>query len=305
MQTFSIVLEQLIQFGLILMIGMILAKTEVIHEDFLGEFSKIITKCLLPIFIFYSSYHGNSSEQLIKDMPVLIFATGMYLVLAVIFKILAKGLRLKGEREGAFQALFVFGNIGFIGIPLIQTLYQGEGMIYVALFSIVDQLTLWTYGIYLTDYHSKKINLKNFVNPAVTAVILAIVCILTGIKLPNVIENTLSTVGRASTATCMIYLGALFYFSNVKSVLKEKELYLGILIKMILFPICFGEVLKVFGVVSDMRGTMILIAGLPTMTVIPMLVKNGGNEGEYATGITMVTLTASLVTLPLISLILL
>lgn len=39
MQTFSIVLEQLIQFGIILIIGMVLAKTEVIHEKFLSEFS--------------------------------------------------------------------------------------------------------------------------------------------------------------------------------------------------------------------------------------------------------------------------
>ena len=305
MQTFSIVLEQLIQFGIILIIGMVLAKTEVIHEKFLSEFSKIITKCFLPIFIFYSSYHGNSREQLIKDMPVLILAAGMYLALAILFKVLAKALGLKEDRGKAFQALLVFGNIGFIGIPVIQTLYQGEGMIYVALFSIVDQLTLWTYGIYLTDHHGKKMNPKNFVNPAVIAVILAIACILTDLQLPSVIENTLSIVGRTSTATCMIYLGALFYFSNVKDVLKEKELYIGILIKMIIFPICFGEVLKFFGIVSDMRGTMILIAGLPTMTVIPMLVKNGGNEGEYATGVTMMTLVASLITLPLISFILL
>ena len=149
MQTFFIVLEQLIQFGIILIIGIILAKTEVIHEKFLGEFSKIITKCFITIFIFYSSYHGNLREQLLKDMPVLILAAGMYLALAVLFKILAKALGLKEERGKAFQALFVLGNIGFIGIPLIQTLYQGEGMIYAALFSIVDQLTLWTYEFIL------------------------------------------------------------------------------------------------------------------------------------------------------------
>ena len=82
-------------------------------------------------------------------MPVLILAAGMYLALAVLFKILAKALGLKEERGKAFQALFVFGNIGFIGIPLIQTLYQGEGMIYAALFSMVDQLTLWTYEFIL------------------------------------------------------------------------------------------------------------------------------------------------------------
>ena len=72
---------------------------------------------------------------------------------------------------------------------------------------------------------------------------------------------------------------------------------------MIVFPVCFGSVLGFFHIADDMKKTMILIAGLPTMTVIPMLAKNGGNEGEYAAGITMVTLAASLFTLPLLSLI--
>lgn len=305
MEAFSVILGQLIQFCLMLMMGIVLAKTGVLHEKFLGEFSKIITKCLLPALIFYSSYHGNSREQLIRDIPVLFIAAGMYLALAVLFRGLAKILKLVGERRKVFQALFVFGNIGFIGIPLIQALYQNEGMIHVALFSVVDQLVLWTYGVSLTDSRSKRMNPVNFVNPAAIAVVLSIICILANIHLPKVIENTLATVGQASTATCMIYLGALFFFSDIKSVLKEKELYVGILVKMIVFPICFGAVLGLFPIAGDMRKTMILIAGLPTMTVIPMLAKNGGNEGEYATGITMLTLAASLFTLPLLSLIIL
>lgn len=303
METFSVILEQLIQFCLLLMMGIVLAKTGVVHEKFLGEFSKIITKCLLPVLIFYSSYHGNSREQLIRDIPVVFIAAGMYLALVVLFWGLAKILKLKGEKEKVFQALFVFGNTGFIGIPLIQALYQNEGMIYMALFSVIDQLILWTYGIYLTDSRNKRMNLVNFVNPAAIAVVLSIICILADIRLPKVLESTLATTGQASNATCMIYLGALFFFSDIKSVLREKELYIGILIKMIVFPICFGSVLGFFHIADDMRKTMILIAGLPTMTVIPMLAKNGGNEGEYAAGITMVTLAASLFTLPLLSLI--
>lgn len=305
METFFIILEQLIQFSLMLMLGIILAKTEVVQEHFLNDFSKIITKCLLPVFIFYSSFHGNSREQLVRDLPVLILALGMYLALGILFWWIAKSLKMTEEKGKVFQALFIFGNIGFIGIPLIQSLYKSEGMIYVALFSIVDQLTLWTYGIYLTDNQKNKMNPTRFFNPAVVAVILALTFIIAGIHLPSVIENTLMKVGQASTATCMIYLGAVLYFSNIKKILKEKELYIGIIIKMLVFPICFGKILGFFNIADNMQGTMILIAGLPTMTVIPMLAKNGGNQGDYATGITMLTLIASLFTLPLLSLIIL
>ena len=54
-----------------------------------------------------------------------------------------------------------------------------------------------------------------------------------------------------------------------------------------------------------MSESITLIAGLPAIIVIPMMAKNGEAEGEYSTGITRLTLAASLVTLPLISLILL
>lgn len=39
---------------------------------------------------------------------------------------------------------------------------------------------------------------------------------------------------------------------------------------------------------------------LPVMTVVPMVVANNGKEYEYATGITVVTLVASIVTIPLV-----
>ena len=39
---------------------------------------------------------------------------------------------------------------------------------------------------------------------------------------------------------------------------------------------------------------------LPVMTVVPMIVAQRGNEGDYAAGITVATLVASVVTIPLV-----
>lgn len=43
-----------------------------------------------------------------------------------------------------------------------------------------------------------------------------------------------------------------------------------------------------------------IIMALPVMTVVPMVVANNGKEYEYATGITVVTLVASIVTIPFV-----
>lgn len=306
MASISIVSNQLIQFFLMLLMGYLLARFKVVQENFLEGLSRIVTKLLLPVFIFYSTYYGNTRKMVVEGMPVLAYAAGMYCVLMVIFFLLAKYLRLQGERKRVYQALFIFGNVGFVGIPLIQALYPDIGMVYIAMFSIIDQLLLWTYGIWLTDSHGGgKINPRNFINPAVIAILLAVFCILAEVRLPLVLVNTAATVGRASTATCMIYLGALFYFSDLRNVLREKELYIGILVKMIMFPIVFWQVLCRTGINSEMQGTLVLVAGLPTMTVIPMFAKNGGGEGEYAIGVTMITLAACLVTLPILSILVL
>lgn len=47
---------------------------------------------------------------------------------------------------------------------------------------------------------------------------------------------------------------------------------------------------------------MVAIMALPIMTVVPMIAKQNGHEGDYAAGMTVVTLVASAVTIPLVQL---
>ena len=50
----------------------------------------------------------------------------------------------------------IYGNVGFLGIPLLSAAFPERGGLYIALFSIIDQLVLWTYGMYLTTPGEKR-----------------------------------------------------------------------------------------------------------------------------------------------------
>ena len=84
-------------------------------------------------------------------------------------------------------------------------------------------------------------------------------------------------------------------------VLKRPELYVGIVVKMIVLPVVVGHLIAMTEIFpGQMVLALAIIMALPVMTVVPMMVANNGKEHEYATGITVVTLVASIVTIPLV-----
>ncbi|MDO5416362.1 MAG: AEC family transporter [Lachnospiraceae bacterium] len=300
MTLFEITINQLTQFFMMLVAGYFMAKIKLVRQEALGDLSKLITKVFLPAAIFSSTYNGADRKMLLEGLPVLGLTALMYLFLTVTFFLISKLLQMKGEKAKVFQALFIFGNTGFVGLPLLQALYPQNGVLCLALFSVIDQMILWTYGIYLTDNkNSRSIDFKKFLNPALIVLVFTCIFILLDIKIPSVVRDTVGTMGKACTAVCMIYLGALACFSDIGKAVKSKEVYVGIAVKMIIFPLLVCTAVSGMKMLDgDMRNSLVILSALPTMTAIPVLVQNGGNEGEYAIGATMLTFIAGMATLP-------
>lgn len=302
MNSFMVILEQLVSFFLMMLVGYIAAKKRVTTREFLDRLATLIMKLLLPIMIFSNMMNGTSRAQLAGDLPALFMVAAIYGSLVVIFAIIARLLRLPKERADIFQAVFVFGNVGFIGLPLMLSVSPAHGGIYSALVSIIDQSLFWTYGLYLTTPRGKShFDWKNFINPAVCGIVLAILLLLCDLHIPDILENGLLKIGSAATPLSLIYMGGLLCFCNWTPVLRQKELYLGIVVKMILFPILFFAVVSQFVTNTDMTHTVSLIAGLPTMVAVAMFAQSTRKEGDYALGTVLATTVASLITLSIVS----
>lgn len=302
MNSFMVIFEQLVSFFLMMLVGYIAAKKRVTTREFLDRLATLIMKLLLPIMIFSNMMNGTSRAQLAGDLPALFMVAAIYGSLFVIFAIIARLLRLPKERADIFQAVFVFGNVGFIGLPLMLSVSPAHGGIYSALVSIIDQSLFWTYGLYLTTPRGKShFDWKNFINPAVCGIVVAILLLLCDLHIPDILENGLLKIGSAATPLSLIYMGGLLCFCNWTPVLRQKELYLGIVVKMILFPILFFAVVSQFVTNTDMTHTVSLIAGLPTMVAVAMFAQSTRKEGDYALGTVLATTVASLITLSIVS----
>ena len=253
--------------------------------------------------IFINTVNGVERKTLFHSLSIFLIAGIMYICLFLLSYISGIFFHLHGNHRQLYSAMSVFGNVGFMGIPIVTSIYPENGILYVSVFSIVDQLFLWTLGVKLTAPEGEgKFDLKKLVNPASIGIIVALFMILTGLKLPTLLNTGLQKIGSTATPLAMIYLGGIFACVPMKNGLRRGELYGIVFAKMLLVPMIMYGMMGAFGIAGDVRLTIALIAGMPVMASIAMMVTS--SDSEYAMGGIFITTICSLVTLPLVCLIL-
>ncbi len=308
MEQFFIVLNQIGIFLILIIFGILAVKFGILDEHSLGSVSKLVMRMALPAYIFINTAEGATRQGLAESLLVIPLAIALYLMLFLLSLLLEKVFHLKGNRGHVFRAIVMFGNVGFMGIPLVVELYPDTALLYISLFTILDQGLFWTYGVSLTkpvSEQKEKIslkNLKNLLSPALVAIVGATVLVLLNIHLPKLLTTTLSKLGTASMPLSLLYIGGMLSMTDVRKVLRCGELYAEIGLKMLVLPIAFFLVMKLCQVPTDMAGTMTFLTGLPAINMVAMLSKNNGSDGDYAVCAVMMTTLACLVTLPLVSL---
>ena len=151
MGQFAIMVGQLVGFFIMLMVGYGCVRLRFYGQTALDGMCSLLLNVLIPLLVFSNAMAGADRAQVEANWGAMLLTAVMYALLILVFRLVAWALRLKGSRSHVFQAALIFGNAGFIGIPIIMALWPHEGAIYVALMSIVDQTLLWTYGVWLGE----------------------------------------------------------------------------------------------------------------------------------------------------------
>jgi len=301
-----IIVNQVIIFAILMLIGFIASKTKVICQDGLAHLARFIVKIILPSLIFaVVAGSGVMMKDFVESFNFIIAVILLFLFLPILGLIIAKFFGLKGKSFNIFIPLTTFGNMGFIGIPLINEVFKDPlAGVSITIYTLVDMSLLWTFGVYMCSRHlstnSIKDAIKNMINPTTIALFIAIVVLILDVKLPRVLTETIYGIGGTSKYLTMIYLGAALSFMDHKGVLKKIDIFALVVLKMIFVPVVFYGIFKSY-LPTVQLGILAIVAGLPTMTTVVMLAKAYGSDDHLATETIFVTTISCLFTIPLVS----
>lgn len=301
MTTFEILLQQIGLFVIYILAGVILVRTKVLNKETLEPISKFVIKMALPVMIFINIIDGVNHEILSGLWPIILIAAGFYVVMFLVSLWMTKFFHLGENRAGIYQAMMLFGNIGFMAVPVISNVFPGNGILYVSVFMIFDQFMLWTLGVKLTTrMGSGRFDPKKLINPATVAILIGMILMLTEVRIPSLLDTGLQKIGATASPLAMIYIGGIFAELPLKKYLKEISLYGIVLVRMLLAAILMFLVLGFFPVNEEIRLAMALITGMPTMTAVVMMANASGLDGDYALGGVFITTVCGIVTLPFV-----
>lgn len=308
MEHFRIILNQEIVFIITIAIGYMVFKLRLLEKDSLQTLSSLFSNVTLPFLILVNTVEGAARKDLTSSFYVIAIEIAMYVVLISFNRLMIRLCRLRENRARIYLLSASFGNMGFVGIPLIMSVYGQRAMIYVSLFTLVDQALLWTYGVSLSHpYDSSeaklrfdKSTLKKLLNPPLIATICALILISFNLKFPASVGTAFRNISNASIPLPFLYLGGMLAISDCGKILKEWPVYVIAVSKMLIFPVVLFVCLRCFGLNSEVNGVFLVLAGLPCLAVAPMLAKENGSDETLATAATSLTTVASIITFPIL-----
>lgn len=295
-----IILNKILGLFLIILIGVYGTKKEIITEEVNKGLRKILLEITLPLLIV-NSFTFTFDDSMKKNVFMAFIYSAIFMLIGGIISYVFL-MPLKSEKKKILHFANVFSNCGFIGFPLINSIYGAEGVVYTSIFNMIFTIALWTYGVMIFTNSISKENIKKvFVNPAVIAVYIGIIIMVFKISLPTFIIDTTKIVGDMTAPISMIIVGSILSKVKIKDIFKEISIYYGALIKLIIIPSILYLISLLIKDRSNVINTLIILQGMPAAAMTSILAADYNKEKEYSAIVVFVTTLLSMFTIPILA----
>lgn len=308
-----VVLQQMVIIFILIGIGMILYKCKRLSEESSKQISGIIINVTNPALLICSAFEEGPKVSLTELGTALFSYAAVFAILIAVSLLIPYLLRVPKKLHYAYQMLTIFGNVGFIGIPLASAVLGSESLIFVSIFNLLFNLLIYTVGTSMlqraaagqavegeaVSEGSQAVGrLQKFINAGTISAAATILFYLGNFHVPVIISSTLSYTGRATTLLSMLVLGVSVAQIAPKDIFSHPKLYAFTLLRQILVPI--GCVLLMRGLIDNklIVNTMLLMVAVPAANMPLMMAKQMDMDTDSISQGIILTTVLSLITVP-------
>lgn len=141
-----VMLQQMIVMFLMMAVGYLCYRRQILTEEVSRKVSAIVVNVANPCMILSSALTDQQMQgkELVQTLAIVVM---MYAFLLVMAQLLPRILCIQKESRGAYAAMTVFANIGFMGFPVLAAMYGNGALLYGAVFQIPFNILIYTYGV--------------------------------------------------------------------------------------------------------------------------------------------------------------
>ena len=270
------------------------------------EDSKVLSKIVLYLIIpcvILNAFQVDYTPETVRGLLVA-FAASLLMQVVLLFAVSALGRVF--HLDAVEITSVYYSNSGNLIVPLVTAVLGAEWVLYSCVHMSVQLVFFWTHCKKVISREASYDWKKIVLNLNIISIFVGILLFFTGIRLPALVNNTLHSVGSMVGPASMIVTGMLFAGMDFRQIFANKRIYFVTFLRLIAVPLMALVLLKISHL-ADLSAdgpTLILIVFLavitPSASTVTQMCQVYGNDSRYASAINVVTTLASIVTMPLL-----
>ena len=287
----------------IVVVGYIAGKNEYMGGTFDKRLSKLVIDITCPALILSSAMTGELPDRR-YILPLLGISALTYVLLTGVAIWLPRLLTKKKDEEGVLGFAMMFGNVGFMGYPIVASIFSHEAVFYAAVLNVVNTFTVFTVGTILIT--GKTVNGPKFQKkvlwstPMLSAYLTMLIVALEITGIPQWISQPLTMIGNITVPAALLIIGSSMSQLPLRSLLGNSTIYLTTLLRLAILPVGIHYLFTLLGFDPFVVGINTVVIAMPVATYGTILCLRHGKDTTLMTQITFITTLLSMLTIPLL-----
>lgn len=303
MGSFLIAFNTVLPLFLIIIAGFLFSKTRAASVYWIDVLNKFALWIGFPALVIHSL---TRLELTGSHIPGLVLFNSAFIAGCILLAYPFSALfRLTNLQRRTLFLIFAFGNVAYLGIPVLQTAIGDDILPVAAIISAVYLFWLLTLALILVEVHGEgkietaKLAVSLLKNPLLLSVIIGIAIAALQIPLPDALNKTISMFAGSVTAVVLFSLG-IFLGYQKKGGMKEWIVTAAfVVLTMVLFPLLFWLLLRRSELPAAYIQASILDAAMPLGLTPYALSQQYHLDTPFAARLVVLATVSSMVILPL------
>lgn len=296
-----ILTKKIISMAVMMLLGFLMVRLKLLK----GSDSKVLSTVSLYIImpcVLISSFQVEFTKEVREGILLALGAAVLvHAVLILVNEPMKRWLKL----DAVEQASVIYSNSGNLIIPLVTAILGKEWVIYSSAFLSVQMVMLWSHGKSLIC-GEKGLDLKKILcNVNMISILVGILLMLLGLKLPDLVSDTMDSFAGMVGPMAMLVTGMLMGEMNLKKIFLSCRLWGISALRLVAVPLLILLILKYCGLAGLVpNGSSILLVTIlavitPSASTITQLSQVYGLDAEWAGAINVLTTILCVATMPL------
>ena len=288
----------------IVIVGYVAGRLGYMGGEFDKKLSSLVINFTCPALILASAMTGELPDRRLI-LPLLGISTLTYILLTGVAFLLPRFLTKKKDDEGIVGFALMFGNVGFMGYPVVASIFGQQAVFYAAVLNVVNTFAVFTIGTILIvgDLSDKRhFQKKVLYSTPMLSAYLAMLIVALGIDgIPGVISQPLTMIGNITVPAALLIIGSSMSQLSAKSMLGNMTVYTTTIFRLLLIPIGLYYLCSALGFDSYVVNINTLVVAMPVATYGTILCLKYNRDTTLITETTLITTLLSMITIPLLT----